>query len=41
MEPSSCFKEVATVPSGAILKAANPGFDKISFNEKKSDVSLK
>jgi phytanoyl-CoA hydroxylase len=40
-EPSSCFKKIDTVSSGSILKAANTGFGSVSFNEKKSDVSLK
>ncbi|WP_375586511.1 phytanoyl-CoA dioxygenase family protein [Cyclobacterium xiamenense] len=41
LEPSSCFKEVATVSAGSILKASRAGFDTISFNQKKSDISLK
>ncbi|WP_114751165.1 phytanoyl-CoA dioxygenase family protein [Pleomorphovibrio marinus] len=40
-EPSSCFKEVQTVPTGSILKDSKKGFDGISFNQKKGDVSLK
>jgi ectoine hydroxylase-related dioxygenase (phytanoyl-CoA dioxygenase family) len=41
LEPSSCFKEVDVVSTGSILKASNRRFDTISFNQKKSDVSLK
>jgi phytanoyl-CoA hydroxylase len=40
-EPDSCFKEVKTVPSGSILKASKKSLEGISFNQKKSDVSLK
>lgn len=41
LEPSSCFKEIDTVPAGSILEASQSGFERISFNAKKSDVSLK
>lgn len=40
-EPSSCFREVCTVPSGSILESNKASFNDISFNQKKSDVSLK
>jgi len=40
-EPSSCFKEVRTVPTGSILKVSQANFTTVSFNQKKSDISLK
>lgn len=40
-EPSSCFNEIKTVPAGSILTASEEGFEKTSFNKKKSDVSLR
>ncbi|WP_209329268.1 phytanoyl-CoA dioxygenase family protein [Lunatimonas salinarum] len=39
-EPASCFQEVSRVGAGSLLHASQQGFDSISFNKKKTDISL-